>query len=376
MATPNIKVATQKSHDVLPTVTHDERARQLFAKDFRKYILYDVPKHTRKIYEYEVKPKLTATAPTPPLDHQVVQDAMWAQGFIRAAQSLQRISQEMLWNSVVPNVARQADHINRTTQALATQALGTLELNPNVGVPEYLTRVDIHCMPGNYHAEFTDDDATQGAIFDRGSYLYALGAAGELNDATGRLLVSQLQSQFPDLQPQRILDLGSTIGHNTLPLCDGYPAAEVYATDVAAPMLRYGHARASALGKRVHFSQRDARQTGYPDAHFDLVTSIILFHEVHPDEIISIFREARRVLKPGGVMAHIDIPNYFNYPDPLLISLVHADTFHNNEPYWGNYHRLDLEALMVEAGFERENCFRGVAMMDRFPWAWFGAVKT
>jgi ubiquinone/menaquinone biosynthesis C-methylase UbiE len=366
----------QKEHPALPRTSHDERARQLFAKDFRKYMLLDVPRSTRQIWETEVKPTVAARSGSGSIDHQTARDAMWQHGFLRAAMGLQRVSQELLWNSITPVVERQAASINAEVAAAAKRGPGSLDLDANVPVPEYLTQVDIHCMPGNYHTECAPGDASLGAVFDRGSFLYALGGAGELNDAIGRLLVMKLREQYPLLAPRRILDMGCTIGHNTLPLCDAYPDAELHAVDVGAPMLRYAHARAVALGKKVHWHQRDVRDTRFPDGHFDLVTSSIMFHEVHPDEIGAVFREAWRVLAPGGVMAHIDIPNYFAYPDPLLVSLVHADTFHNNEPFWGEMHRRDLVQLMVDAGFPSETCFRGVAAMGTFPWSWFGAVKA
>ncbi len=56
----------QKEHPALPRASHDERARQLFAKDFRKYILLDVPRATRQIWETEVKPGVAARQPGQP----------------------------------------------------------------------------------------------------------------------------------------------------------------------------------------------------------------------------------------------------------------------------------------------------------------------
>ena len=49
--------------------------------------------------------------------------------------------------------------------------------------------------------------------------------------------------------------------------------------DIAAPMLRYGHARSEALGTPIHLSQQNAVETDYDDQSFDLVLSNLLFHE-------------------------------------------------------------------------------------------------
>lgn len=366
----------QRHHTLLPRPDHDEQARQLFARDFRRYVLLDVPQHTRRLYEHSVKPTLLESAPEAAADPSAVREALWREGHFRATQGLQRISQELLWNSVVPYVQRQAEEVNAQIQAIAeSSGTGSLTLDPDFEVPEYLKQVDIHCMPGNYHAEYGPRDAAQGAVFDRGSFLYALGSMGELNDATGRTLITALKQRYPDLAPKRILDLGCTMGHNTLPLCEAFPDAEIHAVDAAAPMLRYAHARARDLGFDVHWRQADVRSTGYPDGYFDLVISVILFHEVHPDEIGAVFRECHRLLSPSGVTAHIDIPDYFKYPDPLFVVMVDADTFHNNEPFWGEMHRRDLQGLLAQAGFPAEETFRGVAPMGNFPWSFFGARR-
>jgi ubiquinone/menaquinone biosynthesis C-methylase UbiE len=361
----------QHHHALLPTPGHDEMARQMFARDMRRYALLDLPMQTRKVYEHVVKPGLEQDA-----DHHRVRDAMWQQGFLRATTGLQRISQDLLWNSVVPYVERNAEAINAAAEAQSSASgEGSLNLDPDFKVPEYLTEVDIHCMPGNYHQQYAPGDAAQGAVFDRGAFIYGLGGVGELHDGVAKAMIRALRDRYPDIDPTRIADLGCTIGHNTLPLCDEFPGAEIHAVDAAEPMLRYAHGRARALHKAVHWHQADVRATGFPDDHFDLVVSSILFHEVEPEQIPAVLAECYRILAPGGVMAHVDIPDYFKSPDPLFVALVDADHFHNNEPFWGTFHKMDLESMMVDAGFPEAAVFRGVAPLDGFPWSFFGAKK-
>jgi len=82
-------------------------------------------------------------------------------------------------------------------------------------------------------------------------------------------------------------------------------------------MVRYAHARAESLGKTVHFSQQNAEKTDYPDESFDLITSMILFHETSQKAIPNIINECYRLLKPGGYMVHGDVPEFNKYwPDP------------------------------------------------------------
>ena len=72
-----------------------------------------------------------------------------------------------------------------------------------------------------------------------------------------------------------------------------YPDAEVYGIDVGAPQISHGHARAISLGVAVHLSQQDGTATDFPDGRFDLVTSMLLTHEMPVPMIHSTIRSIR-----------------------------------------------------------------------------------
>ena len=164
---------------------------------------------------------------------------------------------------------------------------------------------------------------------------------GPFNDDLGASLVAYLQAQHPNFQPRRILDLGCSVGHSTLPYADAYPNAEIQAVDVGAPMLRYAHARAEALGKAVHFSQQNAEQTNFADGSFDLIVSHILLHETSSKAIRNIMRECHRLLSPGGMMFHVEVPQYqgMDLYDQFILDW---DTYNNNEPFWGRSGRAHV----------------------------------
>jgi SAM-dependent methyltransferase len=359
----------QAAHAVLPEFSAEDVSRQLFARDLRRHVMFGLSGAVKKVHDRDVKPAFEARHGRPLRDRAELRDAMWRQGFLRAAWSVQRVSQELIWASVLPAVEKQADRLNAlVAERNRNPVLGSLRLDGFLRVPDYLREVDIHVMPGSYQGEYGPDDASQGALFERGAFLYNLGMMGPLNDGIGALHAATLRRLFPALKPRRILDMGCTSGHQTLPFCDAFPGAEVHALDVAAPMLRYGHARAESLGKAVHFHQQDAAHTAFPDGHFDLVVSNIMLHETCAAAVPEIIAESFRLLAPGGVMSHLDIPDYNRNPDLLFQMTVDADHFHNNEPFWGALHELDLVALATEAGFEPASVSKSVAPMGALAW--------
>jgi SAM-dependent methyltransferase len=276
------------------------------------------------------------------------------ESYYRWWSALRRNTQELLWDAVNTSVERQLPELVERARDKGSAQLGSLTLTPDFKIPAYQTAVDIHCMPGGYHSEFTEDDVAAGATYDRGVYVYGLGWLGPLNDDMGQSIVQNyLKPEYPDFQPAKILDLGCSVGHSTLPYVDAYPDAEVYAIDVAAPMLRYAHARAEALGKRVHFSQQNAEHTGFADESFDLVVSHILLHEIPKPAIRNVIRECYRLLAPGGIMLHVEAPLYRDM-DSYTAFMFDWETANNNEPFWSAMRDLDLVAIAAEAGFEAD----------------------
>ena len=340
----------QQRHAVLPAATADEVSRQEFVKSLKLHLATKVAPGNGLAFKAKgVEAR----------DHHEVRRAMANDPYFRFWSALQRNSQEMMWKSTQLPVERQLDELIARGRAAGGRTLGSLKLDPDLEIPRYHRAVDIHCMPGGYHTEFAADDLANGAVYDRAVYLYVMGRMGPLNSDIGDSAANYVKRMYPQLKPQRILDLGCTVGHSTLPYLDAFPGAEVHGIDVAAPVLRYAHARAESLGKPAHFSQQNAEQTNFPDAHFDLVVSHILVHETSHTAIRRIMREAHRLLKPGGVVLHVETPPYRDLP-PLDAFLLDWDTRNNNEPYWSASHELVPADIARETGFDPAKAFEGL----------------
>ena len=342
----------QQPHAALPQASHDEAARQAFVQSFKLHLATKVVQGNREVYDRRARPDFERRHGHAPETRREVAEAMRAEPYHRLWGALQRTSQEMCWNSVLESIERQLPELNERAKPRG-ETLGSLTLDDGVAMPAYVSAVDIHCMPGGYGAERAAGDVSAGALYDRGGYIYAMGGWGADNGAMGRTVIDIYRQLFPDRRPVRILDLGCTIGHSTLPWVEAFPEAEVHAVDVAAPVLRYGHARAEALRCPVHFRQADAEALPYDDASFDLVLSHILLHETSGKAIHRIMRECHRVLKPGGVTLHVDLSLYDGM-EPFEAFMLDWDTRHNNEPFWGAFREMDPVSLMTGAGFPAE----------------------
>jgi SAM-dependent methyltransferase len=354
----------QARHAMLATPTQDEAARQMFVKAMREHLSQSVVPGTRVLYETRAVAAFERAHGRRPQSRDEVRKALFADPYYQMWSALQRSSQELIWDSVIDtldhDLAARVDTYRKL--AAARPAGGTLTLDPALGIPRYVAAADIHLMPGGYHVEFTADDVSQGALYDRGLYLYIAGHMGPENDGLGRRLAEAVCDTRPGWQPTRILDIGCGAGHQTLPWRAAYPDAEVHGIDVAPGLLRYGHARAEAMGVPVHLHQMNAEATAFPDGHFDLVVSCLFLHETSNRALRAILAECRRLLAPGGLMAHLDVPQH---EDSELFQsvLLEWEEWNNNENFARLMKGMDLAALARDAGFAPEKIDRrGLAM--------------
>jgi len=339
-------------HAVLAQTDHDETARERFLISFRGEVVRQARQDNRQVYEKRVRPAFEKEHGRAPKDRHEIRKAMLRDEIGRTTSALRLMQQEMKWDAICNTVDRQYDGL--VAGSARGRARGTLRLDPNLPLPRYLTAVDIHGMPGNYTSDNESGDIYAGAIYDRGVYIRIMGMGGPYSDNFGRATVDFLKRDFPDFAPKRILDVGCSVGHSTLPFCEAWPDAEVHGIDLGAPMLRYAHARAEALGKTVHFSQQNAEATDFPDNHFDLIVGMAMLHETSTKAIGRIFADHYRILKPGGICLHFEGPPWNRISD--YDAAVHDwDTHYNAEPFIGKMHDLDPEKLVTEAGFAKAN---------------------
>jgi ubiquinone/menaquinone biosynthesis C-methylase UbiE len=147
-----------------------------------------------------------------------------------------------------------------------------------------------------------------------------------------------------------ILDMGCGPGHFTLRLADWLPNAKITALDANQSLLQQAQKR---LVGRATLTQASADKTGLPAESFDFILARLLFQHLH--DPLSIAREARRLLKPGGKFVVTDVDDdLFGVVDPPVRDLSKVLTRYGEaQKMRGGNRRIGrtLVRLLCAAGF-------------------------
>jgi ubiquinone/menaquinone biosynthesis C-methylase UbiE len=162
-----------------------------------------------------------------------------------------------------------------------------------------------------------------------------------------------VNAQIPD--PEDILDLGCSVGMSTFALQQVYPQAQITGVDLSPYFLTIAQYRAKTHGRAASSSPRwlhaAAEATGLPDRSVDLVSAFLLFHELPCDAAVAILHEARRLLRPQGHLAIMDMnpqSEVHAKMPPYILTLLKS-----TEPYLDDYFAFDLAGAIESAGFDR-----------------------
>jgi len=346
-------------HCLKPKFTRDELSRKGFTSSLRSHVLGRQAARLRERYDEDIAPAFERVNDRPPQNGEEVHREMKRDRNFRFYSSIRTSAQEMVFASVIPAVEREMDDLAVKAKELSVDTNkvgGTLTLDPELRVPASVTELDVHLAPGCFHSEYREDDVSTGAIYDNATRVFAFRQFGDdLNDI-GTTMSNYTRLKYPDLEPKKILDCGCMIGHNTLPWAKTFPDAEIHGIDVSASGLRYANARAQAMGIAAHFEQMNATSLNFPDASFDVVFSSMFLHELPLRDIKAYFREAHRVLKPGGLFLTMELP-----PNAAMGAYesfyLDWDSYYNNEPYYKPFRDQDYCELITSGGFHASEFF-------------------
>ena len=136
----------------------------------------------------------------------------------------------------------------------------------------------------------------------------------------------------------RALDVGCGVG-----LVDRHlsSAFELHGVDVSPAMVD----RARAANPEVEYAVSEERSLPHEDGAFDLAFAVCVLHHVEPADRLSLLREMRRVVRPGGLVAVFE----HNPLNPLTRRVVRNCAFDDGVELIG---RRELERLCRDAGLD------------------------
>ncbi|MBV9385119.1 MAG: class I SAM-dependent methyltransferase [Chroococcidiopsidaceae cyanobacterium CP_BM_ER_R8_30] len=217
--------------------------------------------------------------------------------------------------------------------------------NPQLVYPDYYRR--------SFHA-YDEGNLSWEAALEVEVAAYAVHAriwpdAGAQGDSKLRQSYSEILRVKLPTEPQDILDLGCSVGMSTFALQKLYPQAKITGLDLSPYFLAVAHYRSQQRHAQINWVHAAAESTGLPTASFDLVSTFLMCHELPRTATRQILTEARRLLRPGGYFALMDMnpksETFIKMP-PYVLTLLKS-----TEPYLDEYFSLDIERALVEAGF-------------------------
>lgn len=213
--------------------------------------------------------------------------------------------------------------------------------------------------PANYQASFHGYDA--GHLCWQAAFEFEVASnavhsslypeAGAASDQALRVGYHQaLLARFPQ-PPATILDLHCTVGLSSFALKAAFPQAAITGLTFSPYYLAVARHEAERRQASIH-SWRHAlpEATGLPASSFDLVSVFLLLHEMPQPTTRRILREARRLVRPGGWLAVMDMnpacQAYQTMPAAVMTLLK------STEPFLDAYFAFDLEDELRLAGFD------------------------
>lgn len=356
-------------HGVYPATSHDDISRFNFLAQMNRHLSTKVMPSVGEAFDSRVKKSFRRQENRDFQNRHEVRKVLVNDPMFQWWSALRRATMETRQQAGRWVTISQAHTLNKLVEGL-TNGDERLQLNDNFRQPRSTDAIDHHCMPGSYHTELVPGDVTGAANYDVGIFATTGGMLGRYNDGGGVAVAQWVRRKFgDDFNPRRILDLGAGLGHNVLPIAQAFPNAEVIAVDAGAPMLRYGLARAKTMGvENVTFVQDDVSDLSrFEDESFDWIQSTMFLHETSYKMMPMIFKETHRLLKPGGIVLHVEQPQYTEDMPLFEQAMRDWDAFYNNEPFWTKMHEVNLDDWMTEAGFADDELIHGgvVAVVDK-----------
>jgi ubiquinone/menaquinone biosynthesis C-methylase UbiE len=171
---------------------------------------------------------------------------------------------------------------------------------------------------------------------------------GKNGDQQLRDSYHQVVQEIITTAPQQIVDIGCSVGMSTVAMQSVYPQAQITGIDLSPYFLTVANYRHGC--ENIQWVHAAAEHTNLPESSYDLVSLFLICHELPQSATLQIFQEAKRLLKPGGHIAIMDMnpaSEIYSQMPPYILTLLKS-----TEPYLDQYFSLDIDKALQTAGFK------------------------
>lgn len=178
-----------------------------------------------------------------------------------------------------------------------------------------------------------------------------------------------INNYSPHLNVNSIMDVGCSVGISTEFLYKTFRDVETFSgIDLSPFFIAMATLRSEKFDFPIKYFHKNAENMhSFSDNSYDLIVCNFIFHELPEEASKNILREVNRILKPGGVLAIIDLtPKVVN--DNFLVSRFRKWAFEVTEPHIYGYYKRDLKLMMEDSNFFDINSVRN----DPINTVWMG----
>jgi ubiquinone/menaquinone biosynthesis C-methylase UbiE len=211
--------------------------------------------------------------------------------------------------------------------------------------------VDLSSFPPYYRQNFhwqTDGYLSQRSadLYDIGVEMLFVGTADVMRRQVIPPITWFLREQ--GTPSARLLDVGCGTGRTLVQLAAAHPALDMIGVDLSP---YYVEVARDALSRapNAQLLALNAEDLPFKDGFFDIATSVFTFHELPRSVRRRVVDEMKRVLRPGGLLVIEDSAQKHDGIELDYFMSRFSSEFH--EPYYDDYVRDSLEALLADRGF-------------------------
>lgn len=162
--------------------------------------------------------------------------------------------------------------------------------------------------------------------------------------------LSFFENKIPENINDKILDIGCSFGIGTEYLKKHYVDAFVTGIDLSPFFLAIASFRNNITNNNIQYIHANAEMLPFSNNSYDKIFIQYLFHELPQHATKQVINEAYRVLKPGGIIAIIDL-NPMNLNEKLSINIFRKWAFEVTEPHIFDYYNTNIQELLEANNF-------------------------